>query len=132
MKRLLALDFLEHQRIPWIIDKREYYRATGDYSVYSLPPVILLDDGLSFDSFLKLEKDMLFSIPEFSDGISYLRPEIRIPGIKGLFISERKDAMDYEWNQIIATPVKLLMIEMDGLFSRIIASRCVSTDRDLK
>ena len=126
MKRLLALDFSDHQKSIWISELNRYYKASGDYSIYSFPPVILLDEDISFDSYIPIEKDIVFSIPAFSEGFSYLGPELHCKGIKGLFISENRTALDYSWNRIKATPSKLIMIEKDGIFTRTIASRCLS------
>lgn len=126
MKRLLALDFSDHQKSIWISELNKYYKASGDYSIYSFPPVILLDENVSFDGYIPIEKNIIFSVPVFSDGISYLAPELHYKGIKGLFISEVRTALDYSWNRIEATPTRLLMIEKDGIFTRTIASRCLS------
>lgn len=130
MERLLAIDFAENQKLQWIEKQKEYYRATGDYTIYSLPPVILANDNIDFDSFFETEKEIIFSKPAFTEGIAYLRPEGTHENIKGLFISRSMKALDYQWDTIKANPTRLLLIEKKDLFFRIIASRCLSTYKE--
>ncbi len=108
MKRLIAIDFAENQKLLWIEKQKEYYRATGDYTIYSLPPMILAKDNVDFDRFFETEKEMIFSLPSFTDGVAYLKPEVNSDNIKGLFISRSIEALDYKWDAIKANPTRLV------------------------
>ena len=87
---------------------------------------------MNFDRFFETEKEMIFSLPSFTDGVAYLKPEANSDNIKGLFISRNAKALDYEWDSIKANPTRLVMIEKKGFFYRIIASRSLSTYKEMR
>lgn len=129
MKRIAALEFAEHQRFDWMRIQKEYYKESEDWTIYTLPPIILLDN-LSFDSYISIPSTLVASSVCFDGEYSYLK--IDEDNIKGLFISKSNKAIDYHFPKQELKPTKLLLIEIDDNSFRIIGSRALSMDKDKK
>ncbi len=129
MERIVALEIAEHQRFEWLKKQKAYYRESGDWSIYALPPVILLDD-ISFDSYITIPETLKAAEVVFDGCYSYLKTDV--PHSKGLFISKSDKALTYDFGQFEIKPTKLLLIEVKDFSFRIIATRALSTDRDKK
>lgn len=127
MQRIVALEIAEHQRFEWLKKQKEYYRETGDWTIYALPPVILLDD-ISFDTYIDLPETLKASSVEFDGTYSYLKTDVA--HTKGLFISKSDKALSYTFEDFEIKPTKILLIEIKDYSFRIIATRALSTGID--
>ncbi len=127
MERIVALEIAEHQRFEWLKKQKQYYRESGDWSIYALPPVILLDD-IPFDSYIDIPEVLEASEAVFDGSYSYLKTAAK--HTKGLFISKSDKALGYDFGKFELKPTRILLIELKDFSFRIIATRPLSTGKE--
>ena len=115
-------------RLIWRKRLTECYRATGDWTIYALPPSIILPGLDSIDGFIDIG-DGIFLHSGITEGVStgsVLR--IRDPRLlplseeAGLFVS-RDRGLDFFFGEGKVKADQAVLFEFDGYITRIIKRR---------
>ena len=132
---VLTLD--EAPRLSWRKALTEYYRKTGDWSVYSLFPCILL----SFDDHFASQIPIGNGLYEFSGKATWngylsilsveagVLPEFAVNA--GLYISDKKVENTYDFPAIRTTAGGVALVEKDDTSFKILRFRRLRKDRGL-
>ena len=135
MRRIAILTLEEGSRLQWRRLEREYYKATGDWGFYLLPPCIILPGLESIDGDIDIGNGIF--IPErkaaVHDGWSMLpihdKRLHRLSGNPGLFLSCSQQSPDYTFPEETIKIKGIALAETDGTASRIIRFRPLRRDR---
>lgn len=128
MERIAALMLCQKDRLIWRKRLTECYRATGDWTIYALPPSIILPGLDSIDGFIDIG-DGIFLHSGITEGVStgsVLR--IRDPRLlplseeAGLFVS-RDRGLDFFFGEGKVKADQAVLFEFDGYITRIIKRR---------
>ncbi len=126
---VLTLD--EEPRLRWRKELTEYYRKTGDWTVYSLFPCIIASYEDVFDERMDIgDGEYSFQEKAVWDGRFSLLPPAR-PGTEGLFVSASPEASEYSFPALRTTVSGIALIDYSGESFRILRFRHLRKDRGI-
>ena len=133
---LTALTLDESPRLRWRKILTEYFRVTGDWSVYSLSPCIIVGEGDVFSTSFSIGNGSITFAPSPCWNGRFMvlpaeKPCLLTPDLDpGLFISCRKELTGYDFPRFHATIDGVALIEKEAGSFRILRSRHLRKDRD--
>ena len=129
--KLTVLTLDEFSRLEWRKELTRYFRITGDWSIYLMPPCILIGKGDSFDDTIDIGNGCYsFSRKAVFNGFAYILPiesGIVRTESEGLFVSWNH-AASYEFPAIRAAVGGIALVEWENNAFRIIRSRRLRKD----
>ena len=137
MNRFAILTLEEGSRLQWRRIERDYYKATGDWGFYLLPPCILLPGLDSIDRPIDIGNGIFAPeqriairgwaavLPIHDDRLSALSPDA------GIFISANRPENEYLFPAETAKVKGISLVESDGFSSRVIRYRPLKRDIEL-
>lgn len=131
---LTVLTLNESPRLRWRKILREYFRFSGDWTIYALPPCIILAEGNHFDDDIDIGNGIYsFSAEPCWTGRFSILPITggNIPPFSenpGLFTSMRKTSHEFPSIEISVDGAMLLEAENEAF--RILRFRHLRKDRD--
>ena len=135
MKRFSILTLEEGSRLQWRRMERNYYKATGDWGFYLLPPCIILPELDAIDGDINIGNG-IFSPDKktaIHNGITILPiDDSRLSALSpdaGIFISCSGKTSDYLFPEEKAKIKGIALVETDWSSSRIIRFRPLKRDR---
>lgn len=129
--RLTVLTLDESPRLEWRRELTRYYQETGDWSIYSLFPGIIISLSDLFDSDIDIGDGYYTFSPEpVFNGFAYVLP-VRTGKTRfdteGLFISKKQP--HYSFPEIKTSVSGIMLVEAENDRYRIIRSRRLRKDR---
>ena len=126
VERIVLMTLAEKDRLIWRKRLTEYFRETGDWSVYLLPPAIMIADLDSIDSFIDAGNGIFhYASSAFWNGKAMVLPlsERTVSAKSGLYIShENKPVMSsFEGGSVKVDD--LMLVETDWVSYRIVKRR---------
>ena len=128
MERIAAFIMTENDRLHWRAKLTEYFRASGDWSVYALTPSVILPGVDSIDTFFDIGDGVFhysgsirhcgnwWTIGLCDERLSCISPDA------GIFVS-RMEMPHHEFGEGSVKVAQVALFEIDGYETRIIKKR---------
>ena len=129
MERIAALVLAEHDRLEWRKRLTGYFRMTGDWTAYAMPPSILLPGMDSIDDFIDAGDGIFRHEGNITQAMAWQVLRIdderlaSLSSCPGLFISRSAKILPYTFCPGDVKVSDLALFELDGYETRIIRRR---------